>query len=145
MGKGIDYWFDLLLAVVMMALTVINMPVLATEWVRPLSSGIVDKTTIETDYSLYVEDKIKTGADLLMMMVVADEYTQYPRSIKINETPIIDLDDTWIANKSINISKIYNINGSYKLGGMLEYEITSTTFVENSNDPYWHFGLEDKK
>lgn len=143
MGRGSDYWLDAMLLVLMMALSLINLPALAKEWSVPLSSGIKDKSTVVSTAGVYHEDTVKTGQDLLMSLIVLDDYVQYPRSIRINDTPIIDLDTAWMTNHSANVSAIYNINGQWKLGSMLNYTITKVEYVENNGDPYWHYVLED--
>lgn len=100
-----------------------------------------DKTALDVQNSLYMYEDIKTGKDLMMSLVVVDDNVAFPRSIRINNTPIIDLNNAWIINKYTNIVKVYETGGQWKLGNMLDWKIQEVKYEYNSGDPYLHYIL----
>lgn len=142
--SGISKWLDFVLLIVIIAASVVILPVVFQEYSTPILQSIEDKTALDVKNALYVGNEEKTGADLLMSLVVVDEYTPYPRAIRINNTPIIVLDKSWVSSKYRNISIIYSTSGAYKLGNMLDWEITSVSYVPNNGSPYIQYILEGK-
>lgn len=142
MRHGIFEWLDIAILVLVMSMSVMQFPILFEETSKPIIKDYEDKTALFAGGSVYTELANKTGAELMMSIVNADENTPYPRSIKINNTKIIDLDNAFIANKQLNISGIYSSSGEYKLGTMLNWNIESVTFVQDKiNGDYWHYVL----
>ena len=140
---ALSKWFDLVLLILILTIGVLLLPFVFIELNTPIMSKIEDKTALRVENALYVGHVNKTGADLFMGLVVVDEFLPFPKSIRINETPVIDLNKTWIANKYGNINKIYSEEGEYKLSKMLDWNITSVEFIENGGDSYWQFRLEE--
>lgn len=143
MNSALSYYWDMMLLVLVLAIAVVNLPILTTEWSNGIAVRMEDKTALDSDNSIYVDDVMKTGADLMMALAIVDSMIPYPRSIRINDTPIIDLDNAWIASKTSNLISIYSSSGNWKLGTMLNHQITKVEFVENGGDPYWHYTLEE--
>lgn len=143
MNSALSYYWDMMLLVLVLALAVINLPVLTNEWDKDIAVRMEDKSALDSENSIYVDDVMKTGADLMMALSIVDSMIPYPRSIRINETPVIDLDNAWIANKTSNLISIYSSSGNWKLGTMLNYQITNVEFVNNGGDPYWQYTLEE--
>lgn len=83
------------------------------------------------------------GKDILLMLLNTDEMTPYPRAIKINDTPVIKLDNAFMATKMRNVSAIYSSSGNWKLSSMLNWEVISSDYVyEGADAPYIHYVLE---
>ena len=142
MRDAIGWWVDLAIGVVLMAMCMINLGGLTTEWNTPIADAIEDKTMQKGNLSSYVNEDIKTGRDLLMMLQVADEYTPYPKSIRINDTPIIDFTADWYTQKTAHINLVYSATGEYRLSTLLDKKVLSIEYVENNGDPYWHYITE---
>lgn len=139
---SIQKWLDLALLICMLVIGTPFVIMITIEASNPITSYEPDKTAIDTEMGLIVDDVKKTGADLLMSLAVTDDLIAFPRSIKINDTPIIDIDKAWVIDKSSNIARIYSETGQYKLGTMLDWFVKSVTYVNNNGDPYLHYILE---
>lgn len=139
---SIQKWLDLALLICMLVIGTPFVIMITIEASNPITSYEPDKTAIDTEMGLIVDDVKKTGADLLMSLAVTDDLIAFPRSIKINDTPIIDIDKAWVIDKSSNIARIYSETGQYKLGIMLDWFVKSVTYVNNNGDPYLHYILE---
>ena len=139
---SIQKWFDLTLLVCMLVIGTPFVIMITIEARHPITAYEPDKTAIDTEMGLTIDEVKKTGADLLMSLVVTDDLIPFPRSIKINNTPIIDINKAWVIDKSNNIAKLYSASGQYKLSTMLDYTIKSVTYVNNNGDPYLHYVLE---
>lgn len=139
---GIERWLDLILLIIVLGFGVIVLNVCAVEYSNPLSTKVEDKTVVKTEEELLIDDSIKTGKDLLMSLVVVDEFVSYPRAIKINDTPVIQFTDSWIVSKNQNIAQIYSATGEYRLGLMLDWKIESVRYVyENNGSGYLWYKL----
>ena len=103
-----------------------------------------DKTLVE---SAGVQQEYKAviyGRDLLLSLLNTDVMSPPPKSIKINDTPVIKLDNSFLANKVGNVSTIYSNTGVYKLSSMLNWTVTSTEYVYTGpGAPYIHIILEE--
>lgn len=139
---SIQKWLDLAVLICMLVIGTPFVIMITIEASNPITSYEPDKTAIDTEMGLIVDDVKKTGADLLMSLAVTDDLIAFPRSIKINDTPIIDIDKAWVIDKSSNIARIYSETGQYKLGIMLDWFVESVTYVNNNGDPYLHYILE---
>jgi hypothetical protein len=135
-------WLDFMLLVIFLAIGFS----MSTLLLRSLGTSLVsypeDKTALDTNNAIYVSETQKTGVDLLMSLVVTDDLNAFPRSFRIANTPIIDLNNDWVIEKSTNIAVIYSPGGSYKLGNMLNRKIKRTEYVQNGDDPYIRYWFE---
>lgn len=137
---GIERWIDLCFLLVGMCFAVIVLNICTVEFSKSLSTITEDKTVVKTQEELLVDDSLKTGKDLLMSLVIADEFITYPRAIKINDSPVIQLTDNWLMVKNQNIAQIYSTTGAYKLGAMLEWNVVNVQYIyeNNSNGYLWY-------
>lgn len=138
-----DDFMDLVILVLLLAMGGLNLPSFFNELSKPIVSTVEDKTALNANGELRVDDVRKTGSDIFMSLVVADEYTPFPRSIRINDTPIIDLNKEWLADKYSNLSTIYAANGQYKLGSMLGWVLKEEYYVNNNGDSYIQYILTE--
>ena len=141
---GIAKWFDLMLLILVLSAGVTMLPTLFVEYSMPIMSYTEDKTAMDVNSGLIVDETVKTGADVFLSLVVADEYCPFPRSIRINDTPVIDITKEWLSNKYTNLQNIYSSSGNYRLSVMLDWTVTSIEYVENGGDPYIQYRLEDR-
>lgn len=110
----------------------------------PIVTMSQDKTMIDIN-GVPPEYKTETtGHDILLMLLNVDAMAPYPRAIKINETPVIKIDNSYVATKMNNMAIIYNKNGTYKLSLLLDKKVIKQEYVYDQPDsPYIHFVLED--
>lgn len=136
-------WIDFAILVVLMGVATILIMPLMIELKTPIITDYSDKTVLDATGSIMTEAEIKTGADLFMAISNTDLNIPYPRSIRINNTPIIDLNNAFLTNLSANLAMIYTDSGDYKLKSMLNYKITSVEFVhDTTNGDYWQYTLQ---
>lgn len=138
---GIQKFYDVIILVLVAIGCTLLLPLYFTVMFTNPISYTEDKTALDVQNSLYMYEDIKTGKDLMMSLVVVDDNVAFPRSIRINNTPIIDLNNAWIINKYTNIVKVYETGGQWKLGNMLNWKIQEVKYEYNSGDPYLHYIL----
>ena len=103
-----------------------------------------DKTFIESTGVQQLYKSNTYGYDILLMLMNVDEMAPYPKAIKINDTPVIKINNEFIAYKMRNVSFIYSSTGTYKLSNMLHYKVISEEFVYSGPDaPYIHYILQE--
>lgn len=111
---------------------------------EPIIKQGSDKTLVEsTGVQQYYESELY-GYDLLLMLLNLDSMSPYPKAIKINDTPVINLNNAFLAYKMRNVASIYSATGDYKLSKMLNYKVTDKKYVyEGADAPYIHYTLEE--
>lgn len=140
--KVVIEWLQLAVLVLVLGMGSFNVSALFREASTPIIRDYQDKTALDAKGSLMVEGAIKTGADLMFALINSDLNLPYPRSIKINSSPIIDLNNEFIANLDTNLALIYSSAGEYKLSTMLDYKVTKVEYIwDDINGDYWHYTL----
>lgn len=110
----------------------------------PIMPIMGDKTFIESTgvQELYEADVY--GYDILLMLLNTDPMSPYPKGIKINNSPVLRIDNSFIAYKMKNVAVVYSPVGDYKLSLMLKYKVTNIDYVYKGIDsPYIHFTLKE--
>lgn len=136
-----DKLVDIVMLVIFMAFAITILAFYTDSLSKSIDFGVENKSTVETKVSLGVGDNTKTGKDLLMSLALTDDFVMYPRAIRINDTPVIELTDEWILNRASQVAKIYDVSGSYKLANMLDYSIESVMYVESGDGGYLQYRL----
>lgn len=140
--KVIVEWLQLASLVLVLGMGSYNISALFREASTPIISDYQDKTTLNAKGSLMVDGDVKTGADIMFALINSDLNLPYPRSIRINNTPIIDLNNTFMADLDTNLALIYSSAGDYKLSTMLDYKVVDVKYVwDDVNGDYWHYTL----
>lgn len=129
-------WLEAVLLAAFLGLSVTNVSFNMMMITKPLSYTLEDKTAQKLNNANFGTETTYRGEDLLMSLVVIDEFAPYPRKIKIDNSPIINLDSAWVANKVMNVTKIYN---SY-IKGKEDWVLTST-FNYSGSEPYIEYTL----
>ena len=139
---NVKEWLEFAILIVVMGVSVIILTPFINAISTPIIADYSDKTAVDATGSIMTEDTVRTGADLFLAIANSDLNLPYPRSIKINNSPILDLDNKFLTNLSANLALVYTDAGSYKLKSMLEYKIQSVEFVKDDvNGDYWHYTL----
>ena len=103
-----------------------------------------DKTFVESTGVQKTYEQELYGSDILMMLLNTDAMTPYPRAIKINDTPVIKLDNSFITAKIRNTGNIYSPSGQWGLKNMLDWKVVSKKYVyDDPEGPYIHYELEE--
>lgn len=111
---------------------------------NPIIEQGEDKTFATSQGVQYWEDYDIYGRDLLLMLFNTDPMSPFPRAIKINNTPVIKLDKSFVADKMKNVSEIYSSQGQYRLSTMLDWKVVEEKYVYDGADaPYIHYVLEE--
>lgn len=95
----------------------------------------------------------KTAADLLMYFATLDRADMTPNRIKVNDTPIITIDDEFIEYKYENIETLFSDTGKYKFSSLLDDgtgnpEVIKSIDIEfedkdtDYENPYYHIIIE---
>lgn len=138
---GISHWLDLVMLFVVLMYAVIVVSIFLTVCYEPIATYRVDKSTIVTEESIEVDPPEKTGKDVLMALVVADDLASFPRAVRINDTPVIRLTSEWVINRNANVANIYAPTGAYKLGAMLDWKVTDVRYVYDGDGGYIQYTL----
>ena len=135
-------WLSLAILVLVLGISTVELGILLREASTPIIKDYEDKTALNATGSIMSDFEGQTGVDILMSLANADLNVPYPRSIRINNTPIIDINDAFLADVSSNLAAIYSPSGQYKLGSMLDYKVDKVEFVsDNVNGDYWQYTL----
>jgi hypothetical protein len=140
----VNKWFDMAVSIfiyVMCTGLTVTLMVVAQE---PIINSNSDKTFMESTGVQEKQENELYGNDILFMLLNSDEMTPYPKAIKINDSPVIKLDNNFIATKMNNISVIYSESGEYKLKKMMNWKIIDKKFVYSGTDaPYIQYILKE--
>lgn len=110
----------------------------------PIVTQGSDKTFVESTGVQQLYEADIYGKDILLMLLNTDSMSPYPKAIKINDTPVIQLNNAFIAYKMRNVSAIYSASGEYKLSKMLDWKVTNKKYVyEGVGAPYIHYTLKE--
>lgn len=132
------------MVIVFAASTSIILHLLATASEPGVVSG-TDKSLLESTGVQEGYEQELTGYDVLLSLLNTDTMTPYPRAIKINDSPVLKLDASFLTNQIPSVAIVYNTGGQYQLGNMLEWKVVSHEYVYDDGDtPYIHFILEDR-
>lgn len=74
---------------------------------EPIAVTYEDKTAKTVQDALVVGKPVYTGRDLLSVIMVMDEFVPYPRKIRINDGPVILLDNAFITNIERKVLDVY--------------------------------------
>lgn len=135
-------WVNLLCLVILLGIGITQYSDILKSSQEKAYDTYADKTALDNTKLESISEDMQTGQDILLSLMVLDENAPYPRSIRINDSPIIDLDKKWVANKFYRIRDIYDTQGDYKLGSMLNWRIISVDLIPNNGDPYIQYRLE---
>lgn len=138
--RAISQWFDVVILILVMAIGSSFTVTLFQVLQRDAIVRTEDKTMMDVDNAIYLSDGPETGADILMTLLMVDDYIPYPRAIKINDNPIIKLDKAFISNKHVLINQIYN-GSEQNLKSMITWKVTSSEFDYKRDTPCIHYIL----
>lgn len=111
---------------------------------EPIIIQGTDKTYVDALGVQEWETHEKYGRDILFSLINTDIMSPYPRAIKINDTPVIKIDNLFLTTKMRNVAMIYSSTGEYKLSTMLDWKVTSEKYVYDDGDfAYIHYTLEE--
>lgn len=116
----------------------------------PIIKQRTDKTYIESPGVQDVTVIEITGRDILFSLINTDEMTTYPRAIRFKDsttnrlTPVIKLDNEFLAYKMNNVAAIYSAGGQYKLSTLLDRKVIKQEYIfddtsVNEGNPYLLF------
>lgn len=110
----------------------------------PIITQGSDKTFIESTGVQVWDEHELYGEDILLMLLNLDSMSPYPKAIRLNDSPVIKLDNQFLVYKITNVGNIYTESGEYKLSTMLDWKVTSKEFVYSGTDaPYIQYILEE--
>jgi len=135
--------YDLAMLMMLLAIGIVCIGDMTRVYSQPIMAEANDKTAVRSSTGgVSVDVDLGTGSDLLMSLVVVDEFVEHPRAIRINDTPVIRFTDEWIYNKPRRVAQIFSASGEHKLSRMLDYKITSIKYIEDINGDYLQYTLE---
>lgn len=148
MNDVLDSLFEVIIYIIVCIIAAASTLSFVAATRQPVLLNVEDKTMIESIGTQYRYEAEVYGRDLLLMLLNTDAMSPFPKGIKINDSPVIRIDNEFISHKMENIGVIYSSSGAYKLSAMLDYIVKSTTYVYKSpdipNSPYIHYVLERK-
>lgn len=142
LNDAVSKWLDLTFIIIFMVISCIGLNLLLREVNTPLVSKHEDKSALYVENAIHEPFNIKTGSDIMLSLLVADDYCPEPASIRINNTPIIRIDDDYVASKYTEVNKIYNTSGQWQLGRLLNSRVIYVTYVTDSSGDYWQYIIE---
>ena len=153
MNSAIDFYGDIVQALLCMMVGITTLIMVITATQDPITPGMDDKTIIQSEYvhelpqirdsegipQVYLTNK--TGMDLVMALYLADEYTPEPKSIRLNETPIVDMSQI-IYSKGSSINTLWG-SEYYRYIDFYQKPIYDITYViDTANGDYYKFYIK---
>ena len=142
MTNDLTDWFDIVILILVMSAGMLTVVPLTHEWNTPILSVYEDKTVVDAN-NLFDSSNTLYGKDILSMLMVADQQMGKPAAIKINESPIINIDSAWCGNRDAEIEDVLSRLGVIGLRDKLSWTVTSVNFVDTGLESYWHYTLEE--
>ena len=132
-------WFETIILGVMLCLGAACMTSFIFIMQRPMISYIKDKSVEFTDDVISEPTADRYGKDLLAALVNTDEFAPYPNAIRIDGSPILKLDSTFIVMKFVNLGEVYSSSGQYKLSTKLNNKIQAVRFETYDGVDCFHY------
>lgn len=95
---------------------------------KPMISYTEEKSALDTNDVISEPKAYRYGKDLLASLVNSDELAPYPNAIRIDDSPVLKLDSTFMVMKFDNLVKVYSATGSYRLSTKLNDKIKDVRF-----------------
>lgn len=138
--RSINLWYELIFLLFMLLAAATGV----TSVLYCCNSEIVSYTEDKTALDTFDIDNIvaypRYGRDLLVSLVNTDENAPYPNAIKIDDSPILKIDNAFHTKKFSNIGNVYSSTGEYKLSTKLGKPIKAVKFeVINGTDVFHYY------
>lgn len=98
-----------------------------------------EKTAIDTEDIISEPAADRYGKDLLASLVNTDEFAPYPNAIRIDGSPVLKLDNTFVVMKFVNLAEVYSSTGPYKLSTKLNNKIQAVRFETYGGVDCFHY------
>lgn len=98
-----------------------------------------EKTAIDTKDIISEPAADRYGKDLLASLVNTDEFAPYPNAIRIDGSPVLKLDNTFVVMKFVNLAEVYSSTGPYKLSTKLNSKIQAVRFETYGGVDCFHY------
>lgn len=98
-----------------------------------------EKTAIDTEDIISKPAADRYGKDLLASLVNTDEFAPYPNAIRIDGSPVLKLDNTFVVMKFVNLAEVYSSTGPYKLSTKLNNKIQAVRFETYGGVDCFHY------
>ena len=136
MAAGVTHeWMSFASLIVVLGTSVILMQPLMQETSTPIIKDYEDKTALDAAGSIMMDLENQTGAAIMMALSNTDLNVPYPRAIRINDSPVLKLDNEFQSDLGSHLAMIYSPSGRYKLKNMLDWNIIGVIYVYQTNDP----------
>ena len=106
---------------------------------KPVISYTSEKTALDSFDIEHVEGYERYGRDLLAALVNTDENAPYPNAIKIDNSPILLIDNTFHTRKFSVIAEVYDGSGQYQLSNKLDLPIKAMRFEVIGGKDVMHY------
>lgn len=144
MIEVLERYIEFVTTIVLVAVAATITVVLVSQCATPIVELTDDKSMVPSTGVQEWEEHTLYGRDLLLMLINLDLMSPYPKAIRINDTPVLRIDNSFIMYKMRNVATIYASSGQYKLSTMLDWEITNIDYVYSGEGaPYIQYTLED--
>lgn len=98
-----------------------------------------EKTAIDTEDIISEPAADRYGKDLLASLVNTDEFAPYPNAIRIDGSPVLKLDNTFVVMKFVNLAEVYSSTGPYKLSTKLNNKVQAVRFETYGGVDCFHY------
>lgn len=139
MKNSTDLTLELITLIAALLLGVMAIGIMMQEWSNPLSLSYVDKTMQPADLSVYSSFSTMDSTDVVLSFMIIDEEQPYPKSIRINDTPVVDFTADWYTRRTTHVNQMYSSAGDWKLVTLINKNIADVSYVLNNGDHYWHY------
>lgn len=136
-------WFETIILGIMLCLGAACM----SSFILVMNSDIIsyteEKTALDTDDIISEPAADRYGKDLLAALVNTDEFAPYPNAIRIDGSPVLKLDNTFVVMKFVNLAEVYSATGQYKLSTKLNKKIQAVRFETFNGVDCFHYYIDN--
>lgn len=138
--RSITLWYELIFLVFMALAAATGVTSVLYCCNSEIVSYTEDKTALDSVDIENLEAYPRYGRDLLASLINTDENAPYPNAIKIDDSPILKIDNTFHTKKFGVIGNVYYSGGDYKLSTKLNKPIKAVKFeVVNGTDVFHYY------
>lgn len=140
--RSASIWYEMIMLMVMLICGATSLTSVVVLLNQPIISYTSEKTALDSFDIENVEETKRYGRDLLASLVNTDENAPYPNAIKIDNSPILAIDNTFHTKKFSVIAGVYDSSGQYGLANKLNKPIKAMRFEVIGGKDVMHYYID---
>ena len=140
--RAASIWYEMIMLMVMLLCGATSLTSVVVMLNKPIITYTNEKTALDSFDIENIEAYPRYGRDLLAALVNTDENAPYPNAIKIDDSPILLIDNTFHTRKFSVIAEVYDSGGPYQLSNKLDLPIKAMKFEVIGGKDVMHYYIQ---